>query len=115
MSKRLICLLLSSFCVLTNAFDYVNINCKVCNIDGSENTDRNFIGNINPFRYRGYYYDTESRLFSGVKFLSNAVFKSNWSKNLVSAQLVSGIGSNIFSMSYNYVSNRLWYFLTKLY
>lgn len=30
---------------------------------GIENTDPTFIGNINPFRYRGYYYDVETNLF----------------------------------------------------
>ena len=29
----------------------------------SPNTTASFIGNINPFRYRGYYYDTESGLY----------------------------------------------------
>lgn len=26
-------------------------------------TDENHIGNLNPFRYRGYYYDTETKLY----------------------------------------------------
>ncbi len=26
-------------------------------------TDANHIGNLNPFRYRGYYYDTETKLY----------------------------------------------------
>ncbi|MBQ3572411.1 MAG: hypothetical protein IJA15_06260 [Clostridia bacterium] len=32
-------------------------NCTVCNSDGTPNTSTDFIGNINPFRYRGYYWD----------------------------------------------------------
>ena len=32
-------------------------NCKVLNADGSEITDSNHIGILNPFRYRSYYYD----------------------------------------------------------
>lgn len=31
--------------------------------NGNINTDENFIGNINPFRYRSYYYDTETKLY----------------------------------------------------
>ena len=31
--------------------------------NGNINTDANFIGNINPFRYRSYYYDTETKLY----------------------------------------------------
>ena len=38
-------------------------NCTVCNTDGTPNTNTSFIGNINPFRYRGYYWDKETGLF----------------------------------------------------
>lgn len=39
-------------------------NCKVYNPDGkTENTSDSFIGNINPIRYRSYYYDTETKLY----------------------------------------------------
>ena len=38
-------------------------NGKVCNASGTENTSSSFIGNINPFRYRGYYYDVETGLY----------------------------------------------------
>ena len=31
--------------------------------DGNEITDETHIGNLNPFRYRGYYYDTETELY----------------------------------------------------
>ena len=31
--------------------------------NGNINTDENFIGNINPFRYRSYYYDAETKLY----------------------------------------------------
>ena len=31
--------------------------------NGNINTDKNFIGNINPFRYRSYYYDAETKLY----------------------------------------------------
>ena len=35
----------------------------VSDINGTEITDENHIGNLNPFRYRGYYYDTETKLY----------------------------------------------------
>ncbi len=38
-------------------------NHKVLNPDGTENTSTTFIGNINPFRYRGYYFDSETNLY----------------------------------------------------
>ena len=31
--------------------------------DGKKNTSASFIGHINPLRYRGYYYDRETRLY----------------------------------------------------
>ena len=33
------------------------------NPDGTENTSSTFIGNVNPIRYRGYYYDAEFGLY----------------------------------------------------
>ena len=38
-------------------------NHTVYDSNGNINTDENFIGNINPFRYRSYYYDTETKLY----------------------------------------------------
>ena len=38
-------------------------NHKVVDEKGDEITDQNNIGNLNPFRYRGYYYDTETGLY----------------------------------------------------
>ena len=37
--------------------------CKVLNASGTVITDYTHIGHINPFRYRGYYYDTETGLY----------------------------------------------------
>ena len=33
---------------------------SVTDADGNANTSSTFIGNVNPIRYRGYYYDTET-------------------------------------------------------
>jgi len=38
-------------------------NHKVLDADGNENTDTDFIGNLNPYRYRGYYHDIETGLY----------------------------------------------------
>jgi len=38
-------------------------NHKVLNSNRVETTSVNFIGNINPFRYKGYYYDVETQLY----------------------------------------------------
>ena len=37
--------------------------CKVLNTSGVEITDSNNIGILNPFRYRSYYYDTETGFY----------------------------------------------------
>ena len=37
--------------------------CKVLNASGAEITDSNNIGILNPFRYRGYYFDTETGFY----------------------------------------------------
>ena len=36
---------------------------KVVDANGNEITDSTHIGNLNPFRYRGYYYDAETGLY----------------------------------------------------
>ena len=38
-------------------------NCKILTASGVEITDSNNIGVLNPFRYRSYYYDTETNLY----------------------------------------------------
>ena len=44
------------------AYDAYGV-CKVMSSGGAVNTDKDFVGNINPFRYRGYYYDVETGLY----------------------------------------------------
>ncbi len=38
-------------------------NHSVLDGNGNVNTSDTFIGNINPFRYKGYYYDTETQMY----------------------------------------------------
>ncbi len=38
-------------------------NHSACNSDGRVNNSETFIGNINPFRYKGYYYDTDTEMY----------------------------------------------------
>ena len=38
-------------------------NHQVLNPDGTVNTSTSFIGNINPIRYRSYYYDTDLKMY----------------------------------------------------
>ena len=48
--------------VITSALYYYDAwgNCKVTDANGAKNTTSTFIGNINPIRYRGYYYDVDN-------------------------------------------------------
>ena len=38
-------------------------NHRVLNPNGTENISTRFVGNVNPIRYRSYYYDTETGLY----------------------------------------------------
>lgn len=38
-------------------------NCTVFSPDGTENTNADFIGNVNPIRWKGFYFDSESGLY----------------------------------------------------
>ena len=38
-------------------------NHRIYGVDGEEITDAAHIGSLNPIRYRGYYYDTETKLY----------------------------------------------------
>lgn len=44
------------------AYDAYGV-CKVMSSGGAVNTDKDSVGNINPFRYRGYYYDVETGFY----------------------------------------------------
>ena len=44
------------------AYDAYGV-CKVMSSGGAVNIDKDFVGNINPFRYRSYYYDVETKLY----------------------------------------------------
>ncbi len=47
-------------------------NCKVLGANGVEITDTNHIGILNPFKYRSYYFDTET----GLYFLKSRYYDS---------------------------------------
>ena len=56
--------LLNSAGVLVASYNYGAWgNYSVHGADGKKTTDPTFIGHINPLRYRGYYYDRETRLY----------------------------------------------------
>lgn len=68
---------------------------------GNPITDKANIGHINPFRYRSYYYDTETELY----YLNNRYYNPNWGRYL-NADGIVGANEDINSYNiYAYVSN----------
>lgn len=71
------------------------------NSDGQIITDNLNIGIVNPFRYRGYYYDKETSLY----YLNSRYYNPEWGRFLNSDNI---LGINQDMLSYNlflYVSN----------
>lgn len=68
---------------------------------GNEISDTNHIGIINPFRYRGYYYDTETELY----YLNSRYYNPEW-RRFINADGLLGANQDIFSSNiYAYCSN----------
>lgn len=61
-SGNVVSLLSGTFQVARYEYDAWG-NCKVLNPNGTENTSATFAGNINPIRYRSYYYDSDIGLY----------------------------------------------------
>ena len=74
---------------------------KVLDIDG---TLKNTIGEINPFRYRGYYYDTET----GLYYLNSRYYDPNTKRfiNADEGNTDSICGNNLFAYGDNNIINR---------
>ncbi len=77
---------------------------KVLSVKDNEGNiiiDSNNIGIINPFRYRGYYYDEETSLY----YLNSRYYNPNWCR-FVNADGIIGANQDILSYNlYTYVSN----------
>ena len=72
----------SGTCVTKYVYD-AHGACKVLNANGTENTNADFIGNINPIRYRGYYYDVET----GFYYLQTRYYNPLWARFLNADEL----------------------------
>ena len=71
-------------------------NYSVHDADGKKNTSASFIGHINPLRYRGYYYDRETRLyylqsryydFANCRFINADTFATTDANGFLSANM----------------------------
>lgn len=59
------------------------------------------IGNINPFRYRSYYYDVET----GIYYLNSRYYNPTWGRFINSDQVLQGNKDILGYNLYTYVSN----------
>ena len=74
---------------------------KISDSNGNEITDNHHIGIINPFRYRGYYYDNETNLYYLNKRYYNPTFRRFLNPDGI-------LGADIDTLNYNlyiYVGN----------
>ena len=70
--------------------------CSIIDTDGNAITDSTNIAIINPFRYRGYYYDTEI----GMYYLQSRYYDPNVGR-FINADDTDYLGANKISLSYN--------------
>ena len=70
---------------------------------GAKNTSPTFIGHINPLRYRGYYYDRETRLyylqsryydFANCRFINADTFATTDANGFLSANMFACCENN---------------------
>ena len=59
--------------------------------DGKKTTDATFIGHINPLRYRGYYYDTET----GFYYVSSRYYDPEIGRWINADNAIAGVGGDI--------------------
>ena len=66
-------------------------NYSVHDKDGKKNTSASFIGHINPLRYRGYYYDTET----GFYYVSSRYYDPEIGRWINADNAIAGVGGDI--------------------
>ncbi len=77
-------------------------NHKVLDKNKEENKAKNFIGNMNPIRYKGYYYDIETNLFLITsRYYSPELGRFIQPANLSSLKPSSINGLNLYSYANN--------------
>ena len=74
----------------------------VQNPSGTTNTSSSFIGNINPLRYRGYYYDTETGFYYlQSRYYDPAICRFINADEFVTTDVTSLLGGNMFAYCLN--------------
>ncbi len=71
--------------------------------DSQENeiTDENNIGLINPFRYRSYYYDSETELY----YLNSRYYSPKWKRFINADTIIENSSDTVSGNLYTYVLN----------
>lgn len=64
---------------------------KITDNNGNNITDETNIALINPFRYRSYYYDTETNLY----YLNSRYYNPQWGRFINADSVIAGIGGSI--------------------
>ena len=67
----------------------------------ASSTERRIVNTLNPFRYRGYYYDTET----GLYYLQSRYYNPQWGRFLNADGYVNANGDLIGFNMYAYCSN----------
>ncbi|MBQ4112102.1 MAG: RHS repeat-associated core domain-containing protein [Clostridia bacterium] len=76
-------------------------NCTVSVVSGNTTLENNIVRTLNPFRYRGYYYDTETQLY----YLQSRYYNPAWGRFLNEDAYVNANGDLIGFNMYAYCSN----------
>ena len=76
-------------------------NCTVTVVSESTTLEKNVVRTFNPFRYRGYYYDTETQLY----YLQSRYYNPAWGRFLNADGYVNANGDLIGFNMYAYCSN----------
>lgn len=75
---------------------------KITNASGEEITDTNHIAYINPYRYRSYYYDSETKLY----YLNSRYYNPEWGRFINADGIIGTDDTNTGYNLYAYVLNR---------
>ena len=76
-------------------------NCTVSTESGTTTIQKRIVRTLNPFRYRGYYYDTDT----GLYYLQSRYYNPQWGRFLNADGYVNANGDLIGFNMYAYCSN----------
>ena len=93
--------------IATYEYDSYGKVLSIKDANGNSITDQNHIANRNPFRYRSYYYDTETKLY----YLNSRYYNPEWGRFLNADNYVSTdtglLGYNMYAYTNNSYINYL--------